>query len=243
MKAQEILNRYPKIRPELPKAYQDIYDLHYKRNRQGKTKATSLSMKMEEWLHKVVAEDVQNKALDTLEIGAGTLNQLDYEKNNAVYDIVEPYQHLYFDSPHLKKIRNIYKDISEVSKENKYDRIIAVATFEHILNLPEVIAHTALLMKENGSLRISIPNEGTIMWKLGTKFTGFEFKKMYGLQYQVLLDHEHVNTADEIETCLKAFYNKVKVRSFGLNRTFSFYRYLECTEPNTEAAKKYLDSL
>lgn len=44
------------------------------------------------------------------------------------------------------------------------------------------------------------------MWKLGyTLSTGMEFKRKYGLEYEVLMKHEHVNTAKEIEEVLNYF--------------------------------------
>jgi hypothetical protein len=79
-----------------------------------------------------------------LEIGAGTLNQLKYEKK-AIYDIVEPFEILYENSPELNRINKIYRDISEINDE-KYDRIISCACFEHILNLPEVVAKSCILL-------------------------------------------------------------------------------------------------
>jgi len=61
-------------------------------NREGKTSASFFSQKMESWMHKQVASDVtglQSSQKKTLEIGAGTFNQLNYEPVNATYDIIE----------------------------------------------------------------------------------------------------------------------------------------------------------
>jgi hypothetical protein len=46
-----ILDKFPKNREDLPPAFQTIYNSHYKRNRQGDTTMTSLSARMERWLH------------------------------------------------------------------------------------------------------------------------------------------------------------------------------------------------
>jgi cyclopropane fatty-acyl-phospholipid synthase-like methyltransferase len=59
----------------------------------------------------------------------------------------------------LPRIRSIYADISEVPAEIQYDRITSVATLEHICNLPEVIARSALLLAKDGVFRASIPSE------------------------------------------------------------------------------------
>ena len=236
-----ILDKFPKKRPELPQAYKDIYDLHYNRNRSGETKATSLSMKMEQWLHKKVAEDVQLQTKETLEIGAGNLNQLPYELKVDNYDVVEPFDALLENSEHKNRIRSFYKDILEIN-DRKYERITSVATFEHILDLPLVVAKAILLMKEGATLRASIPNEGTILWRMGTMLTGAEFKKMYGLDYQILLKHEHVNTSAEIESLLRYFFTDVEINVFGLSKKLAFYVFLSCSKPNINRAKALLES-
>jgi hypothetical protein len=131
-----MFEKFPKQRNPLPPEYILIYNSHIKRNREGKTTATSFSMKMERWLHKQTAADVgKSKNVLTLEIRAGTLNQFNYE-NTTPYDIVEPMPELYAGSPHLFKVRKIYNDIEDVSTDNNYERIISIATFEHITNLP-----------------------------------------------------------------------------------------------------------
>jgi SAM-dependent methyltransferase len=236
-----MFENYPKKRIELPGAFQKIYSEHYKKNRDGATTASSLAQKMEVWLHKKVAADViKNPNKSTLEIGAGTLNQLKYEQTKP-YDIIEPFKELYSGSSLIKDVRNIFSDIDEIDLSNKYDRIISIATFEHITDLPKVVAKTCLLLNDNGSLRISIPNEGHFLWTLGWKATtGLEFKIKYGLDYGILMKYEHVNNADEIEEVLKYFYKSTSCSFFGISKNISLYRYYECTEPNIERAKEYL---
>lgn len=238
-----VFDNFPKRRIALSEKYQQIYTEHYKNNREGKTTASSLSQKMEGWLHRKVAADVlddHNKS--TLEIGAGTLNQLYYE-NTQPYDIIEPFKELYHNSPLLRKVNHIYDDIDQISPGIQYDRITSVATFEHILNLPHVVAKTCFLLKDSGSLRVAIPNEGTFLWKLGWKLTtGLEFRLKYGLDYGKLMQYEHVNTANEIEEVLRCFYNKIDASYFGLNKKVAFYRYYECRQPNSHAASEYLEN-
>lgn len=236
-----MFEKFPKVRKPLPKAYQEIYESHYLKNREGETAATSVSQKMESWLHKKVAADLKGSAQkSTLEIGAGTLNQLRYEETQP-YDIIEPFKALYEESPLLERVRNTYDDIKEIPLEQKYDRITSVATFEHIEDLPDVVAKSCLHLNKGGSLRVAIPNEGTIMWTLGWKLTtGLEYKMKYGLDYSVLMNYEHVNTANEIEEVLKYFYKTVKLKVFGLSRGLAFYRFYECKNPYLEKVNEYL---
>ena len=237
-----IFDKFPKKRPELPEAYQKIYKAHYINNREGFTKASSLSQKLERWLHRKVAKDVKNCNKTTLEIGAGTLNQLQYEPNVTVYDVVEPSLFLFENSENKNKIRTFYKDISEIEAGQVYERITSVATFEHITNLPEVVSRAVLLLAKDGNMRVSIPNEGTILWTIGSAVSGLEFKKNYNLDYKILTAHEHVNTANEIEAVLKYFFKDVKCEVFGLNKTLAFYSFYSCTKADVDKAKKYLST-
>jgi len=240
-----ILKNFPKIRPDLPEEFKEIYETHYKSNRAGQTLASSMTKMMESWMHKQVAADLINLSepgtIRTLEIGAGTLNHLEYEPHVGPYDIVEPFEALYKDSPFLKRLRHIFSDISEVPDNYKYDRIISIATFEHICDLPKVVAKCGLLLTTGGALRVAIPNEGSLLWKLGWKLTtGLEFKIKYGLDYGLLMKHEHVNTAQEIEEVLKYFFRDIRCKVLGLTKYISLYRFYECKNPQIENCKEYL---
>lgn len=239
-----MFDNFPKVRPELPEPFKLIYKQQYKSNRNGETTAASLAQKMEAWLHKKVAEDVPRvHELKTLEIGAGTLNQLHYEESSH-YDIVEPFQELFTGSPLLSKVNAIYRDMDEVGLNQTYERITSIATFEHITDLPKVVAKACILLAKDGTLRTSIPNEGTFLWTLGWKATtGLEFKLKYGLDYGTLMKHEHVNTAREIEEVLTYFFGRNKCSTFGLNKAIALYRFYESSRPKLDLAKKYLESL
>jgi SAM-dependent methyltransferase len=241
-KVKAIISSYPRKRRALPIAYQELYTQHYINNREGKTSAASLSQQMEKWMHKKVAGDLKQNDLSkrTLEIGAGTLNQLEYEPLTT-YDIVEPFKELYVNSKALNRINQTYNDIKEVN-DVQYDRIISIAAFEHIDNLPYVVAKTGRVLKKDGTLRVAIPNEGTILWKLGWMFTtGLEFKLKYNLNYATLLNHEHINNADEIETVLNYFYNSINCKVFGVHKKIGFYRFYECKNPRIGVIQNYLE--
>lgn len=113
-----MFDNFPKVRKPLPSKYQEIYESFYKSNRNGDTTASGVAQKMERWLHRKVASDTKGiSGNKTLEIGAGTLNQLSYEKDFSHYDIIEPFAALYKDSIHLSKIHKIYNDISDIKAE------------------------------------------------------------------------------------------------------------------------------
>ena len=56
------------------------------------------------------------------------------------------------------------------------------------------------------------------------------------------MNHEHVNTANEIEEVISYFYKKIKCSFLGIHKQIAFYRFYECSEPNIELAKKYLET-
>ena len=232
--------KFPKSRSPLPGDLAAIYDSYYKANRKGQTPATSVAQKMERWLHRRVADDVADsgKQRSTLEVGAGTLNQLRFESASKPYDVVEPFTSLYAGSPLLHRIRNIYSDISEVPSDHRYDRITSVATFEHICDLPTVVARCGLLLEAGGQLRAAIPSEGTLLWTLGWKLTtGLEFKVKYGIDYGILMRHEHVNTAREIEEVLRHFFANIECRVMGISRSLSFYQFFACDAPDLDRCR------
>jgi len=240
-----MFEQFPKTRPQLPKEIAEIYAVQYKSNREGQTTASSLSQKVESWMHKQVAGDLAGaKPLSTLEIGAGTLNQLRHEPESGPYDIVEPFKELYAGSPLLRRVRNVYADISEVPASARYDRITSVATFEHICNLPEVVARCGTLLEPRGSLRVSIPSEGTPVWTLGWKLTtGLEFRLKHGLDYGLLMRYEHVNRAKEIEDVLRHFFTEIAWKSFGVCKFLSLYQFYECKNPDLARCRQYRLSL
>ena len=194
-------------------------------------------------MHRRIARDARD-GLSTLEIGAGTLNHLRYESNHAAYDIVEPAHYQFANSPFLSRVRNIYDDIKDVPPDTHYDRIVSIATFEHICNLPEVVANSGLLLKAGGALRAAIPAEGGPLWKLGWKFTtGWEFKRRYGLDYEVIMRSEHVNTWNEVADVLNYFFQRVEFSFLGLSRALSFYQVYICGDPDRAKCLEYAQHL
>lgn len=236
--SERLLARFPKARPELPAAFQAIYAAQYKENRTGETTAASLSQRLESWMHRNVARDVRGgRARPTLELGAGTLNQLPYEPAGAPYDVVEPFAALLEDAPNKDRVRDVFADIADVPAERRYDRITSIAALEHICELPFVLARSARLLAPQGVFRAAIPAEGGLLWRLGWTFTtGLEFRLRHGLDYGIMMRHEHVNTAAEIESLTRLMFTEVNVRSFGLGRQLSLYRFIEARSPRLDVA-------
>lgn len=240
---ETLLRPFPKVRPPLPEAYARIYTQYYQANRAGATPASALAQRVEGWLHHQVAADVvaDPTPRPTLEIGAGTLNHLPYEPANPTYDIVEPFTALYADQPALARVRTVYADMAEVPQGRIYDRILSVATFEHLEALPAVVAASGLHLTPTGCLRVAIPSQGTLLWWLGWRgTTGLEFWLRHRLDYGVLMRHEHVNTAREIAAILHLFFRQVTRRVYGLSPALSLYQAYVCRDPDLARCQGYL---
>ena len=238
---EALLARFPKTRPQLTPGIEAIYKRQYEENRTGRTPAASMAQRLESWMHRRIAGDLRGGASRaTLELGAGTLNQLPYERFTAPYDIVEPFVELYANSPNRSRVRQVFADIAEVPAKARYERITSVAAMEHICDLPLLLARSARLLTEGGCFRAAYPAEGGLLWTLGwMATTGVEFRLRHGLDYGILMRHEHVNTAEEIETLVRALFGEVRTESFGLGRQLSLYRFSEARRPNLEIAKQW----
>ena len=237
-----MFSQFPKQRTPLPPEYAAIYLQHYRNSREGKSQILSLAQRAERWMHRKVAKDVAaGSPKATLEIGAGNLNQLPYEPYSQPYDIVEPFRELYESSPHRQRVRNIYDDVSQIPHEHRYDRITSIAVLEHVCNLPELVARSAVLLADGGSFRAGIPSEGTILWRLGWQLTtALDFRARHNLDYKVLMRYEHVNTAREIEEVLRYFFTDTRTSVFGLMRLLSFYQFFACAKPDLARCRSYL---
>lgn len=243
--SERLFRSFPKTRPPLEEKYKAVHLSYYRANRDGASFVTKRSASLEGWMHRRVAADTfDGSACETLEIGAGTLNHLPYERMNGLYDIVEPLHSFYADSPSLSRVRRVFDDIGQVPSKMLYDRIISIATFEHVTDLPRVIAYSTLHLRPNGTLRVAIPSEGSFFWRLAwTLSTGLEFYLKHRLRYSVLMRHEHVNDWKEIHSALRFFFDRVSGTYFGLSPSLSLYQFYDCRLPRSDAARSYLSSI
>lgn len=239
---EALLARFPKVRPALPPAIEAIYLRQYTENRSGKTAAASAAQRLESWMHRQVAADVRaGGPRETLELGAGMLNQLSYEPAGGAYDVVEPFEALYGDSPQRGRVRELFADVADIPADRRYDRITTIAALEHICDLPLALARAARLMAPGAALRAAIPSEGGLLWKLGWSLTtGLEFRLRHGLDYGLLMAHEHVNDAREVEVLTRALFEEFRIKSFGLGRQLSLYRFIVARRPRLDVAEAWI---
>ena len=196
---ENLIQTYPRKRPPLSKAIQLIYKDQYKQSRSGQGFINWLCQKVESWMHWQIVKNTSSG--NTLELGAGTLNHIKYElikKQHTNYDIVEPSTYFYNDSNDKIHVSNFYSDIKEIPAGIKYNRIISVATLEHVTDLPDMLNHCTKLLNKEGAF-----------------------------QKEMML-HEHVNSAKEVISLLSYYFRDVKIKRFPLPwHHLSLHCYIE----------------
>lgn len=237
---EAILGSYPRTRSPLTPAHEKVYAEQYKINRDGASALDGAAQKLEEWMHRKVAA-VQGAPV--LELGAGTLNQLRYEREGQAYDVVEPFRALYEGRPVASRVRDFFDDTRDVPRDRRYKRITSIAVLEHLPNLPADVARSALLLDDEGVFQAGIPSEGGLLWWMGWRFaTGVGYYLRTGLDYGVLMRHEHINDAKTILAVVGHFFEKVRVSRFPTPlHQLSFYTYLEARKPRRAVAQAFLD--
>jgi SAM-dependent methyltransferase len=236
-----LFSDYPRTRPPLTEAHAKVYAEQYRINRDGETLADGAAQKLEQWMHRRIA---RLSGGPLLELGGGTLNHLRFENDAEPYDVVEPFTALFEGRPEARKVRAFFDGAEQIPDSNSYRRIISVAVLEHLPDLPADVAKCALLLDEDGVFQAGIPSEGGFLWWLGWRFsTGLAYYLRTGLDYGVVMRHEHVNDAREILAVVKHFFDHVQVTRFPTPfHELSFYAYLEARGPRRDRAREFLEA-
>lgn len=240
MDIEALLDSYPRRRPFLTPAHERVYSEQYRVNREGARPIENLAQRLERWMHWQVA---RVKGGPILELGAGTLNHRKYEDERIAYDVVEPFRELYVGREEVRWVRDFYDTVDSIPTERRYSRIISIAVLEHMTNLPAEIARAALRLEEKGVFQAGIPSEGGLLWWIGWRFsTGISYRLRTGLDYGVVMRHEHVNNSAEILAIVRHLFRGVRVRRFPFpGHHLSFYTYLEARSPDVDCCRKLLN--
>lgn len=230
---KEAVKGVKKIRPQLPVPYQKIYKKFYIEYALSATKARKLAKLAESWYHKKVSSLNQSRYNAILEVGAGSLNHIEYESNFLTYDIVEPKNFLIQSArkENLTQVDKIYSCLDQVPVDTKYDKIISIACLEHILDLQVHLVTIKKLLKKSGFFIVAIPAEGEFLWSLGWRLTtGLAFLIKYRLNYGVIMRFEHVNKAQEILAMLGDVFKIDEIHSYPFNRKhLRLYIVIKCS--------------
>ena len=109
-------------------------------------------------------------------------------------------------------------------------------------NLPWEVAMSSLFLEPDGLFQAGIPSEGGFLWGSAWRATtGIAYRLRTGLDYGSLMRHEHLSTAKEIETIIRAFFENVSIVRFPFSfHHLSFYTYIEAKFPKAGYARAFL---
>jgi SAM-dependent methyltransferase len=229
-----LLRGYPRHRRPLPAPQAALYEEEYRINRGVRGGALyRITAALESWMHRRIAAETHGGRL--LELGAGTLNHLQYEYGYAAYDVVEPLPALLDAAPSRTGVTNVYRFVTDVPSEQVYDRIFSVAVLEHLDDLPRIVAAAALHLAPGGLFQAGIPAEGGLLWGLSWRLTtGIAYRLRTGLAYAPVMQHEHINSAADIIAILRYLFADVRVRWFPLPfRHLAFYGCVTARDPES----------
>jgi len=237
-----LLESYPRLRRPLPPKLQEVYEDTYLTSRDGKTVLYSITQALEGWMHRRVATGARADQ-QVLEIGAGTLNHLPWEPAGQIYDVVEPFTALYRGRKETRAVRTFYVDVADIPPHLRYQRILSVATLEHILDLPRLVAKAALHLAPGGTFLAGIPSEGALLWGASWRLSvGLSFRIRTGLNYRDLMRHEHVSQAREIIAVVQYVFGQCRLRRFPTPwHHLSLYAALQCSDPHRERCRELLE--
>ncbi len=238
---ERLLASYPRVRHGLPPELAAIYHDTYLSSREGRTVLYRITQMLEGWMHRRARRSAA-PGQQVLELGAGTLNHLRWEPAAAVYDVVEPYKALYEGRPEATGVRKFYDDLRDVPIANRYERILSIATLEHVLDLPRLVAQAALRIAPDGKFLAGIPSEGGLLWGAAWRMSvGLSFRLRTGQNYGDLMRHEHVSGANEIVAVVSHFFDRCKVARFPTPLLHgSLYAFLECSGPRLDRCETHL---
>lgn len=196
-------------------------------------------------MHEQIAGDISGVAI--LELGAGGLNHIDTEVGWDRYDIVEPVEAVPAMFPQYERVGRhfvTYQQFVEAAKSGdlQYDKILSVAVLEHLEELPAVVAASAIALNPGGRFHAGIPVEGGLAWETAWRCsTGVAYRVRTGVSYVPMMNHEHINSADDIEKVVRYFFRGMDRKRFPTRlKHLSLYEHLVASRPDLDRCRRYL---
>jgi len=180
---------------------------------------------VDEFNHTYVVKHAPANFRRTLEIGAGSGEHMNYEKltdeqtkNYVAVDIRENMV-----AELSRKFPGIQAVVGDCQKymgfeDGHFDRVLAIHVLEHLPNLPEAVSEMYRLCdKNNGTLSIVIPCEGSMAYSLARRISAQRiFEKRYKQSYRWFIEREHINLPHEIFAELSRCFTMVSSTYFPL---------------------------
>jgi SAM-dependent methyltransferase len=160
----------------------------------------------------------ESAILETLEIGAGLGEHIEYEDlNYQKYSVLELRDNMANEIK--KKFPDIKTYIGDIQQKTEFesmyfDRIIAIQVLEHLPNLPKALEEIHRILKTEGLFTAVIPCEGSLAYSFAREISAKRiFEKRYKTKYDWHIKSEHVNNPNEIIEEIKKYF-MIERRSF-----------------------------
>gem|GEM_PF-267886 len=212
--------QWPKSRPPLSAHEQEIYEDFVRYWHEVLPRRYS---RIEQFNHRYPrrAWPSTPERLDTLEIGAGLGEHLEYEDlDRQRYTCVELRPEL---SARIEQrfpnVRVVTADCQErlPFEDESFDRIIAVHVLEHLPDLPSAVDEFRRLLRPNGRLGIVIPCDPGVAYEIARRVSAQRiFERRYGEPYAPFIRREHLNRPAEVTDLLERRFTLLERRYFPL---------------------------
>jgi SAM-dependent methyltransferase len=159
--------------------------------------------------------------LDTLEIGAGLGEHLEYEDlERQHYTCIElrPEMSARIEQ-RFPNVRVVTADCQErlPFDDDSFDRIIAVHVLEHLPNLPAALDELRRLLRPEGRLGIVIPCDPGVAYEIARRVSAQRiFERRYGEPYRPFIRREHLNSPAEVVGLLQDRFTMLERRYYPL---------------------------
>jgi ubiquinone/menaquinone biosynthesis C-methylase UbiE len=177
---------------------------------------------VERFNHEYVVRHAPREFSSTLEIGAGLGDHIKYERMSAAqtaqYTALELRDNM---AAAIKErfpaVRTLVGNVEHGLDlpDGAFDRVVAIHVLEHLPDLPRALGEIhRLLDKQRGVFSVVIPCEGGLGYALARAVSSARiFRRRYGQSYRWFIEREHINSAREVVSELRARF-VVRHRSF-----------------------------
>jgi phosphatidylethanolamine/phosphatidyl-N-methylethanolamine N-methyltransferase len=152
--------------------------------------------------HRYIADKGKNINGKILDVGSGMGYHLKFEKASKK----RTYICLDKDKAMIDRINDSYiqKIVGTCSKiplkDKSVDLIIASHILEHLPKLNSDLKELNRILKNTGKIIVILPCDPGLLWRLLTFFTPSRWRlKRLGIDYDIVMKHEHINT---FKTCM-----------------------------------------
>ena len=150
-----------------------------------------------------------------LELGASDSRHLDIVKNFSKYILSDKNTDILIET--FDKLPNNVELASvdaikpkKVFSDEKFDRIIACNLLEHLSNPEEILLNWYDLLCDGGTISLLQPCDPGVLWRFGRNFGPRKGLTKKGLNYDLHMALEHVNSISNILTISEELFNSRK---------------------------------